>query len=503
MYRVVIVDDEPFIIEGLYYIIDWSSLGLEIVGHAPNGQAALELLSERGADILVTDISMPVMGGLELIDKARELYPELKIVVLSGYNEFDYLKQAMRSGIENYLLKPVNVEELRATMAGTVEKLRAGTTERWSDEDIDILRNTIVYRWLTGAIAPGELRERAATLDLPIAAAYYLAVMIRWEQAGEMDYEQVKQVVSGSATLVLPNLTGEIVALYVSETAEDLKAMALAQLKPLLTELGSPAHLALGTVAEGARQVHVSYDHAVSAADYAMVKPLGGVLDYEALKRRESSSDEHQEKLDWDSYARLIPLRDKEQLASHITEDFTRMLVQPGITPATMRNVAVELIVRFKTELQTLRNMEEPELYQEEMLLAANSTSVATLIKTVQEVAVQTVDALVKAVRSPVIDQVLARVAADYREPLSLKTLGKEYKIHPVYLGQLFHKEMKESFTEYLNKYRIDTAKMLLRSSNSKVQEIAQEVGYWETGYFYKQFKKYVGVSPMDYRELT
>ncbi|WP_020619701.1 response regulator transcription factor [Paenibacillus daejeonensis] len=502
MYRVIIVDDEPFIIEGLYYIIDWSALGLEIVGHAPNGQAALELLSERGADILVTDISMPVMGGLELIDKARQLYPELKIVVLSGYNEFDYLKQAMRAGIENYLLKPVNVEELRATMAGTVEKLRAGTTERWSDEDMDILRNTIVYRWLTGAIAPGELRERAATLDLPIASPYYLAAMIRREQAGETDYEQVKREVSGSAALVLPNLTGEIVILYVSETAEDLKAMALAQLKPLLTELGSPAHLALGTIAEGARAVHVSYTHAVAAVDYAMVKPLGGVLDYEALKRKESSG-EHQEALDWDSYARLIPLRDKEQLASHISDDFTRMLEQPGITPATMRNVAVELIVRFKTELQALRSMEEPELYQEELLLAASSTSVATLIRAVQEVAAQTVDALVKAVRSPVIDQVLARVAADYREPLSLKSLGKEYKIHPVYLGQLFHKEMKESFTEYLNKYRIDTAKMLLRSSNSKVQEIAQEVGYWETGYFYKQFKKYVGVSPMDYRELT
>lgn len=502
MHRVVIVDDEPFIIEGLYYIIDWSSLGLEIVGHASNGRAALELLAERGADILVTDISMPVMGGLELIDKARVLYSELKIVVLSGYNEFDYLKQAMRSGIENYLLKPINVEELRSTMASTVEKLRARASEHWTEEDVDILRNTIVYRWLTGAIASGELRERAATLDLPLTALYYMAVIIRREVSGEKDYEQAKQSASGPSTLVLPNLNGEIVVLYAADTSEDLKAMALAQLKPLLSEPGGPVHLAMGTIEEGARGVHVSYSHAIAAADYALVRPGGGVLDYEALNRIEASP-EHSEALAWDSFARLIPLRDKERLTAHITEEFVRLLDQSGIAPATVRHVAVELIVRFKTELQTLRNIEEPELYQEEMLLAANSTSMAELIRLVQEVAAQTVDALVKAIRSPVIEQVLARVASDYREALSLKVLGKEYKIHPVYLGQLFHKEMNESFTEYLNKYRIDQAKMLLRSSNSKVQDIAQKVGYWETGYFYKQFKKHVGVSPMDYREIT
>ncbi|MFS0726149.1 response regulator [Paenibacillus sp. 1P07SE] len=500
MHTVLIVDDEPFIIEGLYHIIDWHALGLKIVGHAANGQAALDLLARERVDILITDISMPVMGGLELIGHARAEYPELKIVVLSGYNEFDYLKQAMRSGIENYLLKPVNVEELRATMASAVEKLRTVPHPRWSDEDIDLLRNTIVYRWLTGGISPGELKERAAVLELPIASPYYLPAIIRREEPADRDYERVREHAYTPGTIVLPNLKGEIVVLYAADAAEDLKALALAQLKPLLTELAGPVHLALGTVAGGARAVSESYQHACAAADYALVWPESGVLDYDALHRQEPAA---QDALNWDNYARLIAGRDKQRLQEYVAEEFARLSRQPGITPAAVRNSAVELIVRFKTELIQLRAIEEPELYQEELHLAANSGSLAQLTTLVQGVAEHTVDALVKTVKSPVIAQILTRIDTDYREPMSLKTLGQEYKVHPVYLGQLFHKELKEPFTEYLNRYRVEKAKELLRSSNRKVQEIAQEVGYWETGYFYKQFKKHVGVSPMDYRELT
>ncbi|GBF77290.1 DNA-binding response regulator [Paenibacillus sp. 598K] len=501
MHRVLIVDDEPFIIEGLYYIIDWAGLGLTIVGHAANGEAALQQLAAQQVDILITDISMPVMGGLELIRRAREAYPSLKIVVLSGYDEFDYLKQAMRSGIENYLLKPVNVEELRSTMASTVDKLRTSVSDRWTDEDVDILRHAIVYRWLTGAISPRELKERATALELPILARHYLAALIRSSQPSESDYRAARACVHHPQTLVLPNLTGETIVLYAAEEPEDMKALALAQLKPLLTELEGPVYLALGTVVEGARAAQVTYEQALDAVQYRLLHPGGGVLDYEALHQQEGEGEADMPA--WEVYARLIAMRDKLQLDEQIAADIQRLLTQPGMTPSGLRHAAVELIVRFKTELQQLRSLEEPELYREELQQAAASASVIELTQVVQRVAGQTIDALAKSVKSPVVEQVLARIAADYRQSLSLKTLGQEYKVHPVYLGQLFHKEMGESFTEYLNRYRIDQAKQLLRNSNSKVQEIAREVGYWETGYFYKQFKKHVGVSPMDYRELT
>src|SRR4051794_8645973 len=123
MYKVFIADDEPFIIEGLYDIVDWSELGMEIVGQAENGLEAMEALKRIPADILITDISMPKMNGLDLIRATRSFQPDLKIIVLSGYDEFAYLKEGMALGIENYLLKPINLEEFKATLHTIAEKL--------------------------------------------------------------------------------------------------------------------------------------------------------------------------------------------------------------------------------------------------------------------------------------------------------------------------------------------------------------------------------------------
>jgi Response regulator containing CheY-like receiver domain and AraC-type DNA-binding domain len=117
-------------------------------------------------------------------------------------------------------------------------------------------------------------------------------------------------------------------------------------------------------------------------------------------------------------------------------------------------------------------------------------------------VAERCVDSLAMDVRSPVVRQVLNEIEEHYADELSLKTLGTRFHIHPVYLGQLFQKEIGESFTEHINKYRIEQAKRLLKTSSLKVHDIARQVGYWETGYFYKQFKKFVGVSPSEFKGL-
>ncbi len=180
MYKVFIVDDEPFIIEGLYDILDWASFGLEIVGHAENGRQALEALASIPADLLITDISMPVMDGLSLIAEARKLHQELKVIILSGFNEFDYLKEGMKLGIENYLLKPINVEELESTLRNTVEKMNSMKSDELYDAfDMQILKDNTLYRWLTGQIGEAEFRERADLLGLDLMKPYLIVAVIR------------------------------------------------------------------------------------------------------------------------------------------------------------------------------------------------------------------------------------------------------------------------------------------------------------------------------------
>ncbi|WP_285229350.1 response regulator [Paenibacillus polymyxa] len=180
MYKVFIVDDEPFIIEGLYDIVDWSSFGMEIVSHAGNGQAALQALTSQPVDILITDISMPLMNGLDLIREARRVKPELKVIILSGFNEFEYLKEGMQLGIENYLLKPINVEELESTLSNTASKLDHTLSPQADDAyGIQILKDNILHRWLTGQIAATEFEERAQFMNLSLDAPDVAVAILR------------------------------------------------------------------------------------------------------------------------------------------------------------------------------------------------------------------------------------------------------------------------------------------------------------------------------------
>lgn len=156
MYNVFLVDDEPFIIEGMRALVPWEDYGLKVVGEASNGSEAIKKLETCHVDILLTDIMMPIMDGLELISTLKERHPNTKYIVLSGYEEFEYVKKGMKLGIENYLLKPVNEQELISTLENSIEKLEKSTN---NEEAYTILRDNTIWRCLNQDIDAKEWRE--------------------------------------------------------------------------------------------------------------------------------------------------------------------------------------------------------------------------------------------------------------------------------------------------------------------------------------------------------
>lgn len=162
----------------------------------------------------------------------------------------------------------------------------------------------------------------------------------------------------------------------------------------------------------------------------------------------------------------------------------------------------MELVIRFKMELESIRHAEELPLFEQALRRITESETFDDLVSALQQVGTEAIRCLQQDMKNPIVAQVLQHIDEHYAEELSLKLLGAKYHLHPVYLGQLFQKETGETFAEYINKYRIERAKEQLRSSNQKVHEIARNVGYWEIGYFYKQFRKYVGISPTDFKVM-
>ncbi|MFD1175545.1 response regulator [Paenibacillus puldeungensis] len=504
MYKVFIVDDEPFIIEGLYDIVDWAKLGMEIVGHAENGLKALERLKQLPVDILITDISMPQMNGLDLIRSAREVHPNLKVIVLSGYDEFAYLKEGMALGIENYLLKPINLEEFQATLKTAIDKLNESKV-MLNEHSIRILRDNIMHRWIRRQIGSAEFRERADLLGISLNQPYAMVALLRPERPANELFDAALRIIAGQTWIVpFRDMDGDIVLLYNFDDPGQGKERADNIHRLLIEGLQSfkPVRISVGSVEETEGQAPESYSNAKKAQEYFMVFEDRNIICFEEL---ESTGKQMKAgvSVDWAEYAKLLMARNREAMLQRIEEDFERLSRMEGVTPDDLHISAMEWIVRFKMQFKEIRHSEEPGLFKDSLVRIRSAGSIGELIGVLKEVADKTMESLDHDLKSPVVQQVLNNIHTSYNEDLSLKTLGSLYNIHPVYLGQLFHKEVGESFTEYINRYRIEKAKEQLRTTYQKVHEIARSVGYWETGYFYKQFKKYVGVSPTEFKGLS
>lgn len=506
MYKVFIVDDEPFIVEGLYDIVDWALFGLEIVGHAENGQQALEALQATPADVLITDISMPVMNGLSLISEVRKLHADMKVVILSGFNEFDYLKEGMTLGIENYLLKPINVEELESTLRNTVQKLnRIEPKEQYDHYDIQILKDNTLYRWLNGQIAASEFKERAELLELELNAPYFAVCILRTRAHLSALFERVVGFLETREEQVTlcRDVDGDLILIASLSTQEDARREFIHLAEDLSMELSvmnHSVHIGVGRVEAVTEEASLSYKEAKRALEYYIVYPDRLFIEYGQLEKGKVMLSSYA--MPWAEYSKLILSGDANELKENIRQDFEQLKQGEGVRPDDLQSAAMELVIRFKMELQEIKFTEEADSFKQALGQIQSSQSFEGLVEVLETVADLTVHSLTRDVKSPVVHQVLNYIHSHYAEELSLKTLGAHYHIHPVYLGQLFLKETGGTFAEYINKYRIERAKELLKGTNHKVHEIARNVGYWEIGYFYKQFRKYVGISPTDFKAL-
>ncbi|MBQ4899704.1 response regulator transcription factor [Paenibacillus sp. Marseille-P2973] len=504
MYKVFLVDDEPFIIEGLYDIVDWAQLGMEIVGQAENGKAALQALHEKPVDILITDISMPEMTGLQLIREARKFKPALKVIVLSGYDEFAYLKEGMALGIENYLLKPINLEEFRGTLASVRDKLEVSrSNEALNEYSIRILRDNVMHRWVYNQIGTLEFKERADLLGIDIDKPLVLISLLRFRLNSTGAFDLVERELSGDPSVIpFRNNDSDIVLLHHFEDSGQGKQEVQARIDRLTSILSSfQPQISLGSVENRDTGASLSYENAKKAQEYFMIFPEKNVISYDELNARSATTAEASS-FDWNESSRLLLARDKEGLFALIDRQFTSLGESGAASPALLQEVALEWMIRIKLELQEIRHSEDVGLFSGGFEQIQSATTVEELAAIVKQTAAAVMEAMTRDVKSPVVQQVLNTIQNSYNQDLSLKTLANTYKIHPVYLGQLFHKEVGESFTEYINRYRIDKAKEMLKTTHQKVHEIARNVGYWETGYFYKQFKRYVGVSPTEFKGL-
>lgn len=514
MYKVLIADDEMLILNGLKSLIQWESLGLCIQDVALNGEEALERFINCPADIVITDIAMPKINGLELIKKIKEINNNTKFIILSGYDDFNFARQAIGLGIENYIMKPINEEELEATLKATINKIK--NNSKTVEKQLDIIRENILDRWVNDNISIYELEERSNILNIDLKYNFYKTGIIScYDKLDDSlnnelsTYLKIKAYCKNiSPNMIFRDLNNNIVFLWGGNDENDSDKVLKASLKDIINysanELNINTFASIGTLVKGFNNVHKSYAEAKSLQRYLMVRGFNEIVDND-LKSTEKMSKKKKITVNIDEFTKQVLSQNLVKAEMYIDKIFSSMIEIKNIRPQDIENTAIKMLLalnKIARDLNILNENNEDKI-KDLIFEVCNIRTIEKLKTIIKENCSTIIESIgnYSSNQSPVIRQILSYINSNYHEEISIKTLGYKYNINPSYLGQVFNKEVGKPFSDYLNEIKNEKAKELLLTTNLKINDISQRVGYSDTSYFFRKFKEQYGISPNTLRK--
>ncbi|MGN7358230.1 response regulator transcription factor [Paenibacillus sp. SAF-054] len=508
MYHVLLVDDEPWVLEGLRTMIGWEEHGFRICGEALSGHEALQLVRHHQPELVVTDIRMPVLSGLELMEQANRLLEKPpKFVILSGYDDFEYARTAMRQRAAGYLLKPVDEEEMGALLAGIFRQIRnedqAGL--RYEKQQHAAVNHTI-NRLIQGEYTD-KLAARARSL-LQLEGCERMRCLITESVFEPAQFQQIcRRYCTKREGACFRDGSGRNAILFMGADheahGEQLQETIHAIYRDLCGIAERPVIVCVSREAAGIRFVRELYLQAAELAESKRAQGKSGVFfdcgHSPSEKRRSLHPDQFKQLLEKvrAGVAEEIQACVKHIFASFISErqDIEIVKAQAADMEMTLYRSILEINGQtgiFAKELgesfgamDGIHDYSQLEHYVENLCLQA--------ARNLRELELRNED--------NTIFHVIQYVDREFRSKLQLQDLAKHFHLNSAYLGQLFKKNTGKSFNEYLNHRRIEEAKRLLKQSSLRIAEVAVRVGFPNTDYFITRFKKQTGILPSVYQK--
>jgi two-component system response regulator YesN len=516
MYKVLIVDDEPLVIQGLSRQVDWESLNMELAGMATDGHEILSMLETNPAHILITDVSMPQMDGLTLIAKAKLLQPSLRCIIVSAFNEFDYVKKALQLGVENYLLKPINESELRDTLS-LKNLMHDQMSVTFDSPDLLAFRTNILDRWVNGTIQDFELFERAELLHINLSAAEYCVCVIEVIPL-DPSLSKIKaasQFLEVCRGFIMQAFKGEcfldngfrVVAILHGDALHKQQLDLSAVLQKLSVEAetrGIQIFSSVGTLSNSSTDVRASYLSAIFFLNYRYVDPSAAfTFNNDFTNLQYGTPDESKTSLlQFNKYLKEGNINQTLQAADKY--------LQLYVTNASFQKTLIDILPFILSLVQVM--IESGRITD---ALPASITMQLSLYKalnsreTLKKWLSQTIEETIKVIRDRkgtlhlLVHLTLEQVNKQYATELSLKTLASSFNVSSAYLGQLFREETGKYFNDYLTEVRLQASRTLLLETDLKINEIVQRIGIPNQSYFNRVFKKTYDISPMELRRQS
>ena len=543
MLKIFLAEDEVVVRETIKRMIPWEELGFELVGEAADGEMALPLLIRQQPDLLITDIKMPFMDGLTLARLAKKEIPGLKVVILSGYDDFNYAKQAIGIGVEDYLLKPITknalierLSEIRSRYEH--EKTQKEYYEKFQREMQAYEKNSsrdFFEALVDGSMDMMEVYKRAEKLGLDIVAEAYNVLIFTMncdeDFSGQRDeyssweaesLELLENFFAGhsSAMLFRSNIFSYGVLLNGQrETIEENTRACVDEIRKILSRQDGRREwfLAVGQSVERLSQIQKSY-HTASRAFSQRYLYDENILYYDEMEtmehpggQAETEDNAYLQKVDVNALNPAILQKFLSNGLQEETENFVKdyfyAIGQEPMESLVFRNYVI-LNVRFSV-ISFIKGLgcdtNEMESADTEEVLAESGKNMESAIAYAKKMISQAIE--IRDQNSGNKNRSILKTAVDFidshymEEDISLNTVANVANVSSNHFSALFSQNMGQTFIEYLTTLRMNKAKELLRCTGMRSSEIAGEIGYKDAHYFSYLFKKTQGMTPSDYRK--
>lgn len=527
MIKLLIVDDESVTRKGLMKHLNWSELGVDFIEEAAGGLEGLEIAAGFHPDIVLSDIRMPGMDGIQFANRIRTQFPECRIIFISGYSDKEYLKAAIHLNAVSYVEKPIDLDELKDVVKKAIalcfedekKKLTEKSISTALSESVPFIRQNVASNLICGKNISEELYAdlKIAGVDFNINDPFAVLIIkpaFRTEASNEerlhggnallnMLEEQLKD----SKHICAVKDSGHIIVIF-SYPINGMRKQILTifeSLKTQIKESGSECtnlYCAAGQTVMGINQIRKSYETAVLALQKLFFRGYGQIVFYENKPEKSFSCNERI----LSTFSELLLEQNKNAIAELIEKLCRDIKLNEGTLADEVKNIFYKLssILFGEAEKRGLDlNHEEDQGGKHLWSLISDFQTLQELKEYLCNITNAVIDGIedMKSTSRAVLN-VIQFIRENYSNAdLSVKMLADRVYLTPTYLSTLFRKETGKTISDFIIEVRIERSKDLLVKQNIKLIEVAESVGYGDANYYAKVFKKQTGMAPSTYRE--
>ena len=531
MIKVFLCEDEFVVREGIKKNIDWAGNGYEFIGEASDGELALPLIRKLEPDIVITDIKMPFMDGLELSRIIRKELPFIEIVILSGYEEFDYAKQAISIGVAQYLTKPISGDDLLRELDLLRDKIIKSKEERALKEQFkkemeenDRRERSELFKCLVSGDCPvTELLEKAQKIGMDLSAMWYNIILLftksehheieEYSRSSVTVDEQINEIVDEMGCISFDrDLEGRAILIMgdSEEKIADIQRGMIEKIEEVFKDYGHVRYCGgIGKSVNRLSRLNESFEDACCALANRFFVTGSGFFkaNREADPDRVSDasfdmSNIDAKRIDKNNVTKFLKLGNLDEIPFYV-EEFVNSVGADAFNSYIFRQyIAMDVFFAVSAFIEELPPRKKTDAITEVSKdTLENVDSVKDYIIGLIESAIRCRDSIASNRYMEIVDEAVKYIEENYAdEELSLNQLASHVNVSPNHLSTIFSQQTGHTFIKYLTEYRMNKAKEMLKCTSMRSSEISEAVGYKDPHYFSYMFKKTVGMTPTNYR---